>query len=92
MAMKFGYTGVTRGALGLKVSSRLKRRTSSRLPTPVQGRIKDSNSNTSKQIVIHIGTLFFSHYFELEQPLPFGIEKVDRFRRLQIEGEGMNTL
>ena len=33
---------------------RLKRRTSSRQPTPVQGRITASNSNTSRQIVIHI--------------------------------------
>ena len=52
-------------------SRRLKRRTSSRQPTPVQGRITASNSNTSGQIVIHIGTLvkfFSSHYFELEQP------------------------
>ena len=49
-------------------SRRLKQRTSSRQPTPVQGRITASNSNTSRQIVIHIGTLFSSHYFELEQP------------------------
>ena len=38
-------------------SRRLKRRTSSRQPTPVQGRITASNSNTSRQIVIHIGRL-----------------------------------
>ena len=49
-------------------SRRLKRRTSSRQPTPVQGRITASNSNTTRQIVIHIGTFFSSHYFELEQP------------------------
>ena len=42
---------------------RLKRRTSSRQPTPVQGRITASNSNTSRQIVIHIGTLFFQSLF-----------------------------
>ena len=42
---------------------RLKRRTSSRQPTPVQGRITASNSNTSRQIVIHIGTLFFQPLF-----------------------------
>ena len=51
----------------LTVSRRLKRRTSSRLPTPVQGRITASNSNISRQIVIHIGTFFSSHYFKLEQ-------------------------
>ena len=44
-------------------SRRLKRRTSSRQPTPVQGRITASNSNTSRQIVIHIGTLFFQPLF-----------------------------
>ena len=42
---------------------RLKRRTSSRQPTPVQGRITASNSNTSRQIVIQIGTLFFQPLF-----------------------------
>ena len=36
--------------------------------TPVQGRITASISNTSRQIVIHIGFLFYSYYFELEQP------------------------
>ena len=54
-------------------SRRLKRRTSSRQLTPVQGRITASNSNISRQIVIHYDyyyrfSFFFSHYFELEQP------------------------
>ena len=49
-------------------SRQLKRRTSSRQLTPVQGRITASYSNTSRQIVIHIGFLFSIHYFELEQP------------------------
>ena len=57
---------------------RLKRRTSSRQPTPVQGRITASNSNTSRQIVIHIGTLFFPATISSWNNLPFGIEKVDR--------------
>ena len=58
-------------------SRRLKRRTSSRQPTPVQGRITASNSNTSRQIVIHIGTLFFPATISSWNNLPFGIEKVD---------------
>ena len=60
---------------------RLKRRTSSRQPTPVQGRITASNSNTSRLIVIHIaddiGTLFFPATTSSWNNLPFGIEKVD---------------
>ena len=46
---------------------------------PVQGRITASNSNTSRQIVIHIGTLFFQPLFRAGSwnNLPFGIEKVD---------------
>ena len=47
----------------LKGSRRLKRRTSSRQPTPGQGRITASNSNTSRQIVIHIDFLFFQPLF-----------------------------
>ena len=38
-------------------------RTSSRQPTPAQGETTTSNSNTSRQIVIHIGTLFFQPLF-----------------------------
>ena len=59
-----------RTILGVKQVSqicytRLKRRTSSRQPTPVQGRITASNSNTSRQIVIHIAcTLFFQPLFQ----------------------------
>ena len=56
-------------------SRRLKR--STRQPTPVQGRITASNSNTSRQIVIHIGTLFFPATISSWNNLPFGIEKVD---------------
>ena len=44
-------------------SRRLKRTTSSRQLTPVQGRITASNSNTSRQIVIHIGFPFFQPLF-----------------------------
>ena len=39
----------------------LKQRTSSRQPTPVQGRI-------TARTQIHIGILFSRHSFELEQP------------------------
>ena len=60
---------------------------------PVQGRITASNSNTSRQIVIHIGTLFFPATISSWNNLPFGIEKVDSVdsRRLQIEAEGTHV-
>ena len=58
-------------------SRRLKRRTSSCQPTPVQGRITASNSNTSRQIVIHIGFLFFPATISSWNNLPFGNERVD---------------
>ena len=44
-------------------SGRLKRRTSSRQLAPVQGRITASNSNISRQIVIHFGFPFFKLLF-----------------------------
>ena len=47
------------------------------LTPAVQGRITASNSNTSRQIVIHIGTLFFPDTIPSWNNLPFGIEKVD---------------
>ena len=55
---------------------RLKRRPSSRQPTPVQGRITASNSNTSRQIVIHRYS-FFPATISSRNNLPFGIETVD---------------
>ena len=60
---KYCYVGASHFSKLLTDSRRLKRRTSSRQPTPVQGRITASNSNTSRQIVIHIGTLFFQPLF-----------------------------
>ena len=44
-------------------SHQLKRRTSSRQLIPVQGRITASNSNTSRQIVIHVDFPFFQPLF-----------------------------
>ena len=57
-------------------SRRLKRRTSLRQPIPVQGRITAPNSNTSRQILIHICTLFPATISSWNN-LPFSIEKVN---------------
>ena len=59
----------------------LKRRTSSCQPTPVQGRITASNSNTSRLQAncdsCDIGTLFYPATISSWNNLPFGIKKVD---------------
>ena len=51
----------------------------------VQGRITASNSNTSRQIVIHIGTLFFPATISSWNNLPFGIEKVDSVEGIKLK-------
>ena len=61
VSMDFQLLGLNRELFTklLTDSRLLKWRASSRQSSPVQGEITASNSNTSRQIVIHIGILFF---------------------------------